>query len=148
MTTLLTAKVCRLLFAPVVVIAIAVLVKGYASVGDGFSAGVIVALGVLLQYLALGRREAERLLPIRFLPALAFVGMLLALAVATVPLLLGDPILTHLPAPGADVVELGTLELITAVAFDVAVFLLVIGSSVGIIHTLAAIATEEGGPSQ
>ena len=136
------------LLGPALMVAAALIVKGYSDVGDGFSAGVIVALGVLLQYLALGRREAERLLPIRFLPALAFVGMLLALAVATVPLLLGDPILTHLPAPGADVVELGTLELITAVAFDVAVFLLVIGSSVGIIHTLAATATEEGGPGQ
>jgi hypothetical protein len=35
------------------------------------------------------------------------------------------------------VVKLGTLELITAVAFDVAVFLLVLGAVVGIIRAVA-----------
>ena len=54
-TTVLTRMVARLLLAPVLVVAAAVLVKGYADVGDGFAAGVIAALGVLLQYLAFGR---------------------------------------------------------------------------------------------
>jgi multicomponent Na+:H+ antiporter subunit B len=134
--------VSRLLFAPVLVIALAVLVKGYADVGDGFSAGVIAALGVLLQYLAFGREEAERQLPIRAVPALAFIGLLAALAVAVVPLLRGESLLTHWPPPGGDVIHVGTLELITAVAFDISVFALVLGASVGIIHSLAA-ATDE-----
>jgi multicomponent Na+:H+ antiporter subunit B len=138
----MTQTVSRLLLAPVLLIALAVLVKGYADVGDGFSAGVIAALGMLLQYLSFGREQAERMLPIRLVPPLAFVGLLLALAVAAFPLLRGDPPLTHLPAPGSEVIHVGTLELISAVAFDIGVFLLVLGAAVGIIHNLA-VAVEE-----
>jgi multisubunit Na+/H+ antiporter MnhB subunit len=141
-TSVLTQTVARLLLAPILVIAVAVLIKGYADVGDGFSAGVIAALGILLQYMAFGRAETERLLPIRLVPALAFAGMLLALAIAAIPLLRGEPLLTHVPAPGAEVVELGTLELVTAVGFDLSIFLLVVGAAVGIIHAIALVAEE------
>lgn len=142
MTSVLTRAVAALMLAPTLVIAAAILVKGYAEVGDGFSAGVIAAVGILLQYLAFGRAEAERALPLRLLPQAAFGGLLAALALALWPLLRGDPILTQLPAPGAEVVKLGTLELITAVAFDVAVFVLVLGAVVGIIHAIALAAEE------
>ena len=142
MTTVLTRAVARLMLAPTLVLAVAVLVKGYADVGDGFSAGVIAAVAILIQYLAFGRAEAERTLPLSLIPHAAFAGLLAALAIALWPALRGDPILTHLPPPGADVVKLGTLELITAVAFDVAVFLLVVGAVVGILRAVA-LAKEE-----
>ena len=131
--------VARLLLAPSFAVAAAVLVKGYADVGDGFSAGVIAALAVLLQYTAFGHRAAERMLHVRFAPTAAFAGLLLALAVGFVPALFGDEPFTHYPRAGAEPVHLGTLELITAVLFDVGVFLLVFGAAVGIIH-LAAVA--------
>lgn len=143
MTSVLTQSVARLLLAPILVVAVAVLVKGYADVGDGFSAGVIAALGILLQYMAFGREEAERQLPVRLLPACTFAGLLAALAVAFWPVLRGDALLEHLPPPGASVIELGTIELITAVLFDVAVFLLVLGALVGIVHAIAR-SGEEG----
>lgn len=137
MTSALTRTAARLLLAPSFLVAFAILVKGYSDVGDGFNAGVIAALGVLTQYLAFGSSEAERLLPVRLAPVGAFGGLLLALAVVFAPLAWGEAPLTHLPAPGADVVHLGTLELLTAVAFDVGVFLLVFGAVVGIIRTIA-----------
>lgn len=143
MTSALTRTVARLLLAPAFVLALAILVKGYADVGDGFSAGVVAALGVLAQYLAFGSREAERLLPVRLAPAAVVAGLLLALVVAFAPLAWGDPPLTHLPRAGSDVVHLGTVELLTAVAFDVGVFLLVLGASVGIIRTLALVRHRE-----
>ena len=87
MTTALTRMVARLLLAPVLVVAVAVLVKGYADVGDGFAAGVIAALGVLLQYLAFGRAAVERALPVRRAAQLAIGGLLAALAVVFVPVL-------------------------------------------------------------
>jgi multisubunit Na+/H+ antiporter MnhB subunit len=142
-TSVLTQSVARLLLAPILVVAVAILVKGYADVGDGFSAGVIAALGILLQYMAFGREEAERQLPVRLLPACTFAGLLAALAVAFWPVLRGDALLEHLPPPGASVIELGTIELITAVLFDVAVFLLVLGALVGIVHAIAR-SGEEG----
>ena len=67
-------------------------------------------------------------------------GLLLALAVGFLGLLSGDPPFTHLPPPDGDVVKLGTLELITAVAFDLGVFLLVAAALVILVHDLARLA--------
>ncbi|HLF67705.1 MAG TPA: MnhB domain-containing protein [Gaiellaceae bacterium] len=139
----MTQIVARLLLAPSLVIASAVLIKGYSSVGDGFSAGVIAALGVLAQYLAFGYREADRLLPVRLAPVGAVAGLLLALVVTFSSVLRGEPLLTHSPPPGSEVVHLGTLELITAVAFDVGVFLLVFGATVGILRAVAMARVED-----
>jgi multicomponent Na+:H+ antiporter subunit B len=140
-TTDLTRMVARLVLAPVLVVAVAVLVKGYADVGDGFAGGVIAALGVLLQFLAFGRAAVERALPVRRAAAVAVAGLLIALGVTFVPVLAGAAPLEHAPAPGAEVVHLGSLELITAVAFDVGVFLLVLGMAVA---TIRIVATEDG----
>lgn len=145
MTTALTRMVARLLLGPVLVVAVAVLVKGYADVGDGFAAGVIAALGVLLQYLAFGRAAVEPALPVRRAAQLAIGGLLVALAVAFVPVLAGGAPLQHGPAPGGKVVHLGSLELLTAVAFDVGVFALVLGLAVAFIHLIVGTPVEEGG---
>jgi multisubunit Na+/H+ antiporter MnhB subunit len=142
-TSVMTRVVARLLLLPTLVTAVAVLVKGYAEPGDGFSAGVIAALGVLLQYLAFGREEAERSLPVHGLGKIAVAGLLLALGIAALPLFLGDALLTHYPPPGSEVVYLGTLELITAVAFDVGIFLLVFGFATGTIRIVALAAAEQ-----
>jgi multisubunit Na+/H+ antiporter MnhB subunit len=126
------------LLGPALMLAAAILVKGYTDVGDGFSAGVIVALAVALRYVALGHEHAERSLPVlRRAPEVATCGLLVALAVGFFPIPLGDPPFTHLPPPGASVVKIGTLELVTAVAFDVGLFMLVTGGLVVLIHQLA-----------
>jgi len=133
------------LLGPAVMVAAAIIVKGYGDVGDGFSAGVIVALAIALRYVTLGTAGAERSLPVlRRAPAVAVGGLLLALAVGFLPVAAGDPPFTHRPAPGAHVVKLGTLELISAVAFDVGVFLLVCGVLVTLVHQLARL-VEDGG---
>lgn len=135
--TALTRLVSRLLLAPTLVVAAAVLVKGYADVGDGFAAGVIAALGILLQTAASGHRAVLRVLPIQAALRLAVAGMGIAVLVAVVPALLGGSILEHAPAPGAEVTTVGTLELITAVVFDVGIFLLVAGALVAVVDALA-----------
>ena len=127
----------RLLLVPSLLVALALIVKGYTDVGDGFAAGVVAALAVLFQYAAFGPRETARRLPVRLAPALALAGLLVALVVGFVPLLLGDPLLSHYPGAGANVVHVGTLELLTAVAFDFGVFLLVLGTVVGAIDAVA-----------
>lgn len=143
-TSVLTRAISKLLLLPTLVAAAAILVKGYTQPGDGFSAGVVAALGVLLQYLAFGREEAEKLPVVRSAGVLAFVGLLISLLVAVVPLFLGDPLLTHYPPPEGEVLIFGTLEILTAVLFDVGVFLLVFGFSVVTTSILArTIADEE-----
>lgn len=139
----MTQAVARLLLLPALMVAVAILVKGYSDVGDGFNAGVLAALGVLAQYVAFGAGEAERRLPVRLAPAFAIGGLAIALATAFAPLLAGEPPLTHAPAPGAEVVHLGTLELLSAFLFDIGVFMLVLGAAVGIVHAIAAAEQED-----
>ncbi|WP_298180494.1 MnhB domain-containing protein [Saccharomonospora sp.] len=132
----------RLLLAPSVAVAVALLVKGYSEVGDGFSAGMIVALTVALQYVALGASTAERVLPLlRLSPILMIGGLLMSLIVAFFPLALGKPPFSHLPEPGRHVTTVGTLELFTPLAFDVAIFCLVVGVLTTMLHQFAS--TEE-----
>lgn len=128
--TPLIRHVASLLLPASIVIALAILVKGYAEAGDGFSAGVIAALGVLVQYVGLGREEARRKVRARHaMPALV-LGLALMLVVVFAPVLDGESVVTHYPGFRARVVTLGSLELLTAVAFDVGVFLVVLGALV------------------
>ena len=146
-----TRAIARLLYLPTFLVAAAILVKGYAQTGDGFSAGVVAALGVLLRYLAFGHEEAETLLPVRYATAVALSGLLVALGVATAPLFFGEAILTHYPPPGSEPIYVGTVELITGVLFDAGIFLLVFGFAVGVVSFFArAIAREEeyAGPGE
>ena len=139
-----TRAVARLLYLPTLLVAAALLVKGFVQTGDGFSAGMVAALGILLRYLAFGHEEAEKLPPVRYATFVAFAGLLVSLGVAAAPLFLGEAVLTHYPPPGKEPVHLGTLELMTAVLFDFGIFLLVFGFAVGVVSFFArAIAREE-----
>jgi len=132
------------LLAPAIVLAMALIVKGYTDVGEGFSAGVIVALAVGLRYVALGRARADRTLPLaRSAHVLAACGLLVALAFGFVGLAFGQPPFTHLPPPGESVTRIGTLELTTAVGFDVGLFLLVLGSLVVLIRQVTGLVPDD-----
>ncbi len=137
MTTILTQMVARLLFLPALMVALATLVKGYSDTGDGFTAGVIAALAVLLQVVAFGEAEVARRLPLHLAPTVSLAGLIVALAVTFSSVVRGDPIMTHVPAPGMTVVHLGSVELISAFLFDIGVFLLVFGFVVSAIVIIA-----------
>ncbi len=130
-------QAARLLLLPSWMVAFAILIKGYSDSGDGFSAGVIAALAVILQYVAYGTAIAAKLRPVRYARQIAISGLLLALAVAFVPVLRGQPIMTHYPKPNHEAVHLGSLELTTPFLFDIGVFLLVMGVCIGIFDLLA-----------
>lgn len=133
----MTRLVARLLLAPALIVAFALLVKGYAASGGGFAAGVMASLGLLLQHFALGGEEVERRLPwTAWAHRLAFAGLALAAAVALAPAAVGLPPVRHLPRPGAHVVELGPLELHTALLFDLGVALATFGFVVAVVHRL------------
>jgi len=142
-TGVLVRTIAKLLFLPTLVTAVAILIKGYAQPGDGFSAGVVGALGVLLQYLSFGRRAAERLPLVGLAGKGAFAGLLIALLVAAAPVFLGQPVFTHYPLAGASVVYVGTVELITAFLFDAAVFLVVVGFVLGAVQMISQTIADE-----
>ena len=128
------------LLAPAVMLAAALIVKGYTDVGEGFSAGVIVALAVGIRYVTLGRARADMTLGIaRRAHVVAAAGLLIALAFGFAGVVFGEPPFTHLPRPGEPVVRIGTLELTTAIGFDVGLFLLVSGSLVVLVRNLTGL---------
>jgi multisubunit Na+/H+ antiporter MnhB subunit len=130
-------QAARLLLLPTWMVAFAILIKGYSDSGDGFSAGVIAALGVIMQYVTYGTGIAEKLRPVRYARQIAKAGLLIALAVAFVPVLRGQPIMTHYPGPDNHATNLGSLELTTPFLFDIGVFLLVMGVCIGVFDLLA-----------
>jgi len=57
------------------IVAFALMVKGYGDVGEGFGAGVIVALAIALRYVVLGPKQADKSMPlIHRAPLLAAAG--------------------------------------------------------------------------
>ena len=133
----MSRQAARLLLLPSWMIAFAVLIKGYFDSGDGFSAGVIAAWGVIMVYVTYGTETAEKMRPVRYARQIAMVGLLVALSTAFVPVLRGQPIMTHYPGPGNSVMHIGSLELTTPFLFDVGVCLLVLGVCIGIFDLLA-----------
>lgn len=125
-------------------VAVALMVKGYTDVGEGFGAGVIVALAIGLRYVVLGPGRADRTMPLaRHAHILAAVGLLIALGFGFVGIPFGEAPFTHVPPAGEPVVRIGTLELTTAFGFDVGLFLLVVGVVVVLIRELSRLASEE-----
>lgn len=136
--TVIVRVVARLLLGPSVVVAVALIVKGYTKVGDGFAAGMVVGLAVALNAVALGTRGAEAALPVlRHAPRVTAAGAALALVSGFFPVVLGEPVFSHRPGPDEKVVSIGTAELMTAVSFDVGIFLLVVGVVTVLVHQLA-----------
>jgi multisubunit Na+/H+ antiporter MnhB subunit len=135
--SIMTQLAARILLLPVWIIALAILVKGYFDTGDGFSAGVVAALGVLIHYLAFGSAVNQQLWAVRHVRTMAAAGLLIAATVVFVPLLFGDPLMKHWPPTDQKATHLGTLELITAFAFDIGVFLLVLAFCIGVIDLIA-----------
>lgn len=127
----------QFLLLPILIVGAAILVKGYADTGDGFSAGVVVSTAVLLQYLAYGYDRSARAWPVKYAPQLAFSGLLIALLASFQSLLRGEAFFSHTPAPDAEVIKLGSLELHTAVLFDLGVFCIVVGF---VVHLMSLIA--------
>ncbi len=130
-------QAARLLLLPSWMIAFAVLIKGYSDSGDGFSAGTIAGLGVIMVYISYGTETAEKLRPVRYARQIAMAGLLIALSTAFLPVLFGKPIMTHYPGSDRTATHVGMLELTTPFLFDVGVFLLVLGFCIGTFDLLA-----------
>lgn len=132
MRSVAAEALARLILGPSFLVAFGLLVRSYSAPGDGFSAGVIAGLAIVLQYITFGYDDVERRLPVRYAPLVTYVGLLLSLLVVFFPLVQGRPIVSHWPPPGRDVevTYVGGLELHTALLFDVGVFMLVLGFTV------------------
>ncbi len=109
--------------------------RGHNAPGGGFVAGLVMAIGLLLQYIAFGTDWVEDRL--RLAPrVLIGAGILLVLATSAGALVVGYPLLTshtfHLKMPLVGDVHVGS-----AMFFDLGVFCEVLGSTLLIITSLA-----------
>jgi multicomponent K+:H+ antiporter subunit A len=135
MTSLILSTATRLIFFVVLLFSIYLLLRGHNSPGGGFIAGVMTALGILLQAMASDLRYVHRVF--RLEPRLlAGIGLVTSLSTGVVPMLWGYPFLTstfgHLHVPG-----LGDIEIASAMFFDFGVYAVVVGGTLLMIMTLA-----------
>lgn len=126
------AHIARIVFPFALVVALAFVVKGYAHIGDGFSAGAVASLGAVLQLVVLERDRARSMIGAPVARAVASAGLVIVLGVLLGPVAFGHPPVTHFPRPGEHVTQLGALELHTAVLFDLGTAMIVYGLVVAI----------------
>ncbi|MFT4044273.1 MAG: Na+/H+ antiporter subunit A [Gordonia sp. (in: high G+C Gram-positive bacteria)] len=126
----------RLIFPTMVVLSVYFFFAGHNAPGGGFAGGLTMGLALVLRYLAGGRYELGEALPVEagsFLGA----GLLISAATATSSLLLGAPVLSsavftiHLPL-------LGDIKLVTALFFDLGIYLIVVGVVLDVLRSLGA----------
>ena len=124
------------LFHTAIVFAVFLLVTGHNSPGGGFAGGLVAGAAFVLRYVQGGApevRRAMRLAPQTLLGA----GLLVAAFTAMAPLLFGGNFLEggyiELDAP-----LVGHVKATSALAFDVGVFLVVIGVVLMLLETLGA----------
>jgi multicomponent K+:H+ antiporter subunit A len=119
--------IMRWMFPAISVLALYLLLRGHNLPGGGFAAGITMAAGIILQYMAGGTRWAEARLRIRPLTWM-MTGLLLALATGVGSWVSGHPFLTshlfHFKLP-----LLGELHLPSAFFFDIGVYFLVVGAA-------------------
>ncbi|UXU74676.1 MULTISPECIES: monovalent cation/H+ antiporter subunit A [unclassified Paracoccus (in: a-proteobacteria)] len=129
------AVLMQWMFAPIITLSAYLFFRGHDLPGGGFAAGVTLAIGLLLQYVAANVRWVEArltILPVRWMA----VGLTTAAVVGMGSWLFGYPFLSA-HAQYLQLPLLGKVPFSTAMLFDLGVFALVLGA---IVLMLVAIA--------
>ena len=125
----------RLLFPVMLVVAVFLLLRGHDLPGGGFSAGMVVAIAIILQYLTGGTEWTEDRLRLR-LQVWIGAGLLLAAGTGLAAWLFGRPFLTSYFAY-AELPLIGRVPAASALVFDLGVFALVVGATLLMLVALA-----------
>ncbi|MDL9936989.1 Na+/H+ antiporter subunit A [Gordonia sp. ABSL1-1] len=126
----------RLIFPTMVVLSVYFFYAGHNAPGGGFAGGLTMGLALVLRYLAGGRYELGEALPIepgRILGA----GLAISATTAFVSMLAGAPALSS-SVFTITVPVLGDIKLVTALFFDLGIYLIVIGLVLDILRSLGA----------
>jgi multicomponent Na+:H+ antiporter subunit A len=126
----------RVVFHTVLVLGLYLLFAGHNQPGGGFVGGLVVGAAFTLRYVAGGRDELRSAVPVD--PGLLLgLGLVTAAVTGVVPWFAGDQylesayVIFHPPV-------LGEVKLTSALAFDLGVFLVVVGLALGVLRTLGA----------
>ncbi len=126
----------RLVFPLMMVLSVYFFFTGHNTPGGGFAGGLTAGLALFLRYLAGGRYELGETLPF---DAGKILGLGLALSAGTAvgSLLLGAPALSSALIE-MQVPVLGTVKFVTALFFDLGVYLIVVGLVLDVLRSLGA----------
>jgi len=135
----LLVNLSRVILPLALMVSAYIFLRGHNLPGGGFIAGLITAIALILQYVAAGEARTARRFRIDF-RWLAGLGVLLAGLTGMGSLVFGYPFLTsafgHFSVP-----LLGEIELASAMAFDLGVYLTVIGATLLILSNLGKLST-------
>ncbi len=131
---LIMATFARLLLPLALLVSAFIFLRGHNLPGGGFIAGLITAIALIMQYLANGVTWMHARLPAHTHPWIA-AGLVVALATGLASWLFGRPFLTsafgHVSLP-----LIGDFEIASAMAFDLGVYLVVVGATLLILINL------------
>jgi multicomponent Na+:H+ antiporter subunit A len=126
----------RLIFPLIMVLSFYFFFAGHNTPGGGFAGGLTAGLALVLRYLAGGRYELGEALPIDAGKLLG-AGLALSAGTAVASLLLGAPVLSSAVIQ-LDLPVLGHVKLVTALFFDLGVYLIVVGLVLDVLRSLGA----------
>ncbi len=136
---LLLAVISQALLPLALIVSVYIFFRGHNLPGGGFVAGLITAVAMILQYVAKGVDWVKPRLTFEYSTLIA-IGILLATVTGLASWLFDRPFLTSW-FDYFDVPVLGQLELASAIAFDLGVYLTVVGASLMILASLGKITT-------
>jgi len=126
----------RMIFPLIMVLSAYFFFAGHNTPGGGFAGGLTAGLALVLRYLAGGRYELGETLPLDAGKILG-VGLGLSAGTAVASLLVGAPVLSSALIE-IDVPVLGTVKFVTALFFDLGVYLIVVGLVLDVLRSLGA----------
>ncbi|MDP9165395.1 MAG: Na+/H+ antiporter subunit A [Actinomycetota bacterium] len=126
----------RIIFPLLVVLSFYFFFAGHNTPGGGFAGGLTAGIALVLRYLAGGRYELGEALPVDAGKVLG-AGLILSAGTAVTSLLLGAPVLSSAVFQ-IDVPVLGHVKLVTALFFDLGVYLIVVGLVLDVLRSLGA----------
>lgn len=132
----------RLIFHTMLAFAIFLLFAGHNAPGGGFAAGLVAGIALTVRYLAGGRYELGEAVPVH--PGLLLgTGLFLSVGAGLVPLPFGGAMLQSALIE-VDLGPIGVVKLVTALFFDIGVFLVVLGLVLDVLRTLGAEVDRQG----
>ncbi|MBE2264342.1 MAG: monovalent cation/H+ antiporter subunit A [Burkholderiaceae bacterium] len=137
----------RIVLPLAMVVAVYIFMRGHNLPGGGFIAGLVTAVALVLQYMAMGQSRAEAVLHAaggrRYVKWIG-IGLGIAGLTGVGAFAFGQPFLTS--AHGHPALPLlGELPLATAALFDLGVFITVVGATLLTLSTLGTVSRESGG---
>ena len=124
----------RLVFHAMIAVSLYLLFAGHNQTGGGFAGGLVLGLALLVRDLAGGRHELNRAAPVSA-GAVLGAGLAVSAVSALAPLAFGGTVLQS-TVFDLDLPVWGEVHLVTALTFDIGVYLIVIGLALDVVRSL------------